>query len=141
MGTQTNNKINSCKLITSLAPTYNDFSVVADSGCTSHIIQSATPCSNKVQTPYGLCVGTPNGNVKQASHSAKLDLDHLNIKFSNTAQLASVHPDLSSKSLLSLGQLCRNGCDYILLDKNYVSTIIYGNITIIRQRDHTNGLW
>ena len=76
-----------------------------------------------------------------ASHTASLNLSHLPVTLSAAARQATVHPDLSSKALLSLGQLCDHGCDYILLDKRYVSVIQHGKTSVIGQRDTRTGLW
>ena len=70
-----------------------------------------------------------------------LNLDHLPVRFSTKSKALSVLPALSKKSLLSLGQLCNNGCDYILLDKKYVRFVIDRFTTIIGTRYTTNGLW
>ena len=77
----------------------------------------------------------------QESHSATLNLDNLPVTFLTKADAASILTDLAKKSLLSLVQLCNNGCDYILLDKGYVGVIIDGVKTIIGTRDTNNGLW
>jgi hypothetical protein len=71
---------------------------VLDSGCTSNIITSSTPCIDKVSTNKGLRVSIPNGQIMKASHNAKLDLRHLPIQLNNSAREASVQPCLQ-KSL------------------------------------------
>jgi hypothetical protein len=75
-----------------------------------------------------------------ASHNAELDLQHLPIQLPSHARQASVQPDLK-KSLVSLGQLCDHGCDYVLLDKHYASVIKDGITSVIGLRDPSNGMW
>ena len=94
----------------------NPEQAVLDSGCTSTIVTRSTKCLAKNPTTNGLRVGIPNGQVMQASHNTLLDLQHLPVQLNKQARIASVQPDLH-KSLVSLGQLCDHGCDYVLLDK------------------------
>jgi hypothetical protein len=76
----------------------------------------------------------------QASHNATLDLQHLPLKLNGSARQTSVQPNLK-KSLISLGQLCDHGCDYVLLDKHYASVIKDGVTSVIGLQDPTNGMW
>ena len=105
------------------------------------MIKSSSQCIQKTPTHNGLRVGTPTGAVMVASHDALLDLKHLPVQLTPAARAATVHPSLSSKSLLSLGQLCDHGCDYVLLDKSYVSVIQDGVVSVIGKRDTRTGLW
>ncbi len=114
---------------------------VADSGCTSHLLKSSSPCLDKIPTSHGLRVGIPNGEIMTASHNAQFDFSHLPIDLPAASRTATVHPTLQSKALLSLGQLCDHGCDHVLLDKKYVSVIIDGVTSVIGQRDPGTGLW
>jgi hypothetical protein len=75
-----------------------------------------------------------------ATHNATLHLPHLPVQLNSSACQASVHPDLH-KSLISLGQLCDHGCDYVLLDKHHASIIQDGVTSIIGMRDPSNGMW
>ena len=76
-----------------------------------------------------------------ASHDMLLDLRHLPVELSPAARAATVHPLLTSKSLLSLGQLCDHGRDYVLLDKHFVSVVQEGVVSVIGKRDMRTGLW
>jgi hypothetical protein len=125
--------------ITTFVPTSPEKAAL-DSGCTSNLIQSSTPCLHKTATTNGLRVGIPNGQIMQASHNALLNLQHLPINLSSSARKATVQPDLQ-KSLISLGQLCDHSCDYVLLDRQYASIIKDGITTVIGLRDPTNGIW
>jgi hypothetical protein len=113
---------------------------VLDSGCTSTLITSHTPCRNKTPTSNGLRVSIPNDQIIQTSHTVTLHLPHLPVPFTSDARAVTVQPDLC-KSLVSLGQLCDHGCDYVLLDRQYASVIKDGVTTVIGMRDPTNGLW
>ena len=122
-----------------LAPLFPEKAVL-DSGCTSTLITKHTPCRDKTPTTNGLRVSIPNGQIMQASHTATLHLPHLPVPLNSSARAATVQPDLC-KSLVSLGQLCDHGCDYVLLDRQYASVIKDGVTTVIGLRDPTNGLW
>ena len=126
-------------ITTTIVPTSAEQGVL-DSGCTSNLITSSTHCIDKVSTNNGLRVGIPNGQIMTASHNANLDLRHLPIQLNSRARAASVQPDLQ-KSLISLGQLCDHGCDYVLLDRHYASVIKDGVTSVIGLRDPTNGMW
>jgi hypothetical protein len=69
----------------------------------------------------------------QALHNATLDLHHLPLTLNRYARQASVQPDLK-KSLISLGQLCDHGGDYVLSDKHYASVIKDGVTSVIGLR-------
>ena len=60
----------------------------------------------------------------QAYHDATLNLDQLPVRFSTKEKSASVLPAIARKSLLSLGKLCDNGCDYISLYKNTLALLL-----------------
>jgi hypothetical protein len=113
---------------------------VLDSGCTSHLIKNSTKCINKHPTNHGVRVGIANGKTMTATHNATLLLPHFPMPLNNRACQASVHPELTT-SLVSLGQLCDNGCDYVLLDKHHASVIKNGVTSIIGVRDPSNGMW
>ena len=93
-----------------------DYSAVADSGCTTHLLKSNGPLINKLTTSNWLCVGIPNGATITEYHNANMNISHLKLSFLEAAIQAMVHPDLNFKPLLSLGKLCNNCCDYVLLD-------------------------
>ena len=70
-----------------------------------------------------------------------LNLDDIPVQFSTKAKSASVIPAIANKSILSLGHLCDNGCNFILLDEKYVSVIIDGVISIIGAKYTENEFW
>ena len=69
----------------------------------------------------GLRVVILNSAVLQAYHDATLNLENIPLRFSKNAKAASVMSAPANKYLLSPGLLCKNGCDYILLDKNMLA--------------------
>jgi hypothetical protein len=113
---------------------------ILDSGCRSHLVKSDTLCHTKTPTTHGVRVSIANGQVMTATHNAILSPPHLPVQLNSSDCKASVHPDLQN-SLISLGQLCDNGCDYVLLDKHHASIIQNGVTSIIGQRDTSNGMW
>jgi hypothetical protein len=113
---------------------------ILDSGCTSHFVTSSTKCINKVPTANSVRVGIANGDIMTATHNATLYLPHLPVQLDSRACKVSVHPALQ-KSLISLGKLCDNRCDYVLLEKRHASIIKDGVTSIISLRDPTNGMW
>ena len=122
-----------------LVPT-SSASGVLDSGCTSTLLTPHTPSINKTPTLNGLRVGIPNGHVMTASHDAELHPNCLPIPLNRAARKASVLPHLQ-KALISLGQLCDNGCEYVILDKHYARVVQAGITSIIGLRDPSTGLW
>jgi hypothetical protein len=113
---------------------------VLDSGCTSHLITKTTQCIGKIPTTNGLRVSIPNEQTMQATHNAALDFQHLPTPTNRSARQAFVQPNLK-QSLISLGQLCDHGCNYVLLDKHYASVIKDGVTSVIGLRNPTNGMW
>ena len=83
----------------------------ADSGASKHffryqdrhVLQNITPC-------LGPPVGLPDGTVIRASHSGTLPLRHL----SAPAKTVQIFKGLKSASLISVGQLCDDGCEVVL---------------------------
>jgi hypothetical protein len=87
-------------LVPTLVPTLPERAIL-DSGCTSHLIKSTTPCLNKIPTTNGLRVRTANGETMEASHDATLNLNHFPLSLHNRARQASVQPELKNPSCLS----------------------------------------
>jgi hypothetical protein len=52
-------------------------------------------------------VRLPNGATMESSHTAELDIPELN----SAASKAHVFPGMAHHSLLSVGQLCDEGCN------------------------------
>jgi hypothetical protein len=51
---------------------------IVDSGCTCHFLLANAPCLNKVKSQTPLKVRLPNGATMESSHTAELNIPHLN---------------------------------------------------------------
>jgi hypothetical protein len=97
-----------------------DETEIMDSGCTSNFLSAAAPCSEKQAAHVPLNVNMPNGTTIQSSHTCNLLLRGL------LPQARQAHnlPGLVYNSLISVGQLCDNGCsvnfthDQVTVTKN-----------------------
>jgi hypothetical protein len=113
-----------------------DDTAILDSGCTINILSAAAPCSDKQAAHVPLNVNMPNGTTVQSSHTCNLLLTDL----SPQSRQAHILPGLVHKSLISVGQLCDNGCSFTFTqDKVTVSKdkkcVMYGS------RDPKSRLW
>jgi hypothetical protein len=90
---------------------------IVDSGCTGHFLLVNAPCLNKVKSQNPLTVRLPNGATMESSHTAALNIPKLNA----AASIAHVSPGMANHSLLSVGQLCKEG--YTVTFKNVLVTI------------------
>jgi hypothetical protein len=81
-------------------------------------------------------MSTPNGTSIQLSHACDLVLTDLPPQ----ARKAYVFPGLVRDSLISVGQLCDNGCD-ITFNKDTLSIMSNGKFVMTGARDPQSGLW
>jgi hypothetical protein len=115
--------------------TANDTAIM-DSGCTINFLSAAAPCSDKQAAHVPLNVNMPNGMTIQSSHTCNLLLTDLPPQ----ARQAHILPGLVHNSLISVGQLCDNGCsvtftqDQVTVSKNK-KWVMYGS------RDPKSRLW
>jgi hypothetical protein len=72
---------------------------ILESGCTGHFLLVNAPCLNKVKSQTPLTVRLPNGATMESSHTAELNIPHLNA----AASIANVFPGMANHSLLSVG--------------------------------------
>jgi hypothetical protein len=77
-----------------------------DSGCTGHFLLVNAPCLNIVKYRTPLTEGLPNGATMESSHTADLDIPELSV----AASKSHVFPGMANHSLLSVGQICDEGC-------------------------------
>jgi hypothetical protein len=81
----------------------------------------------------------------QRAHNASVTQCHIRPPASSpqtqSLRPTNIGPTQLEKSLISLGQLCNHGCDYVLLEKHYTSAIKDGVTSVIGLRDSTNGMW
>jgi hypothetical protein len=108
-----------------------------DSGCTGHFLLVNAPCLNKVKSQTPLTVHLPNGATMESSHTAELDIPELNA----AASKAHVFPGMAKHSLLSVGQLCKEG--YIVTFKNASVIVCKSQKSQILSgpQDSDTGLW
>jgi hypothetical protein len=79
----------------------------------------------------------PNGATMESSHTAELDIPELNAN----ASKAHIFPGIANHSLLSVGQLCDEGC--IVTFKHASATVCHSQKSPIMSgpRDLDTGLW
>jgi hypothetical protein len=113
----------------------NDTAIL-DSGCTSNFLSATAPCSNKKAAHVPLNVNMPNGTTILLSHTCNLLLRALPPQ----ERQAHILPGLVHNPLISVGQLCDNGCsvtftqDQVTVSRNE-KCVIYGS------RDPKSRLW
>jgi hypothetical protein len=115
---------------------HNDTSLV-ESGCTGNFLLSNAPCLNKTLTANPLTVILPNGQTIKSTHTAPLDIPHLN----NSAKAAHIFPAMENNSLLSVVQLCDEGY-VVLFSINEVEILDEKQKIIMKgNRDCATELW
>jgi hypothetical protein len=109
---------------------------ILDSGCTSSFLSAAAPCCNKQEAQVPLGFNMPNGATFQSSHTRDLLLAALPPQ----SRKAHILPGLVHRSLISVGQLCDNGCniaftqEQVTVSKNR-KCVMYGS------QDPRSRLW
>jgi hypothetical protein len=102
-----------------------------------HQFFSATaPCSNKQEAHIPLSVNMPNGTTIQSSHTCDLLLTY----FPPQARNAYILPGLVHNSLISVGQLCDNGCS-ATFTQELVTVLKNGKCVMYGSRDTRSRLW
>ncbi|EEC45165.1 predicted protein [Phaeodactylum tricornutum CCAP 1055/1] len=111
-------------------------SAIADTGCTGHYITVNCPHTHKRPASPSLAVRVPNGAVLRSSHIATLALPG----FSPSACQAHIFPGLTSHPLISIGQLCDDGCTATF---SATRLEIHRDTTLLLSgtRAPTTGLW
>jgi hypothetical protein len=107
-----------------------------DSGCTSNFLSAAAPCSDKQAAHVPLNVNMPNGTTIQSSHTCNLLLTDLPPQ----AQKAHILPGLVHNSLISVGQLCDNGCS-VTFTQDQVTVSKNGKHLMYGSQDPKSRLW
>ena len=108
----------------------------ADSGATKTYIQSkhAHFLQNKYQLKDGPYATLPDNSKIQATIRGTLPLHP------SLAPTALVYPNLNNESLLSIGQLCDDGC-IAIFEKSKLSILKNGKVILSGHRNSTDGLW
>ena len=111
----------------------------ADTGASrSYFKQSEkTILHNRKKLLYGPQVNLPDGKTLQALESGTMPLHNL---LSLAAKEAKVLTGLSNSSLISIGQLCDDGC-VAVFDKTKLRIYKNGQLVLTGTRNWTDGLW
>ena len=109
---------------------------IFDSGASNHYFQIKAPLQNKERTLLGPSVTLPDGNTMKATHSTSLQLPQL----SPNGNLVHLFPQLKSANLISIGQLCDDGC-MVVFHKDLVLVAKHNNLVLKGTRNHNNGMW
>ena len=72
---------------------------ILDSGCTGNYLRTDAPVVDRDFSSHPITAGTPNGSVITSSCSARLPDVHI----PPSARKATIFPDLTYRSLLSVG--------------------------------------
>jgi hypothetical protein len=115
--------------------TPNDTAIL-DSGCTSNFLSAAAPCSDKQAAHVPLNVNMLNGTTIQSSHTCNLLLTDLPPQ----ARQAHILPGLVHNSLISVGQLCDNGCS-VTFTQDQVTVSKIEKCVMYGSRDPKSRLW
>ena len=122
------------------APTYptskNYVETCADTGATGHFFTTALPISNLRPTTHPIAIRNPNGSLMHSTHEAELDLPQLPL----LARRVHIVPELQSRSLLSIAQLCDADCK-ATFTRSDVHIHHNGTCILSGQRDPATQLW
>ena len=109
---------------------------IADSGATAHFLLPNVPINNKRHAEHPLNITLPDGEVIQSTHVGNLNLPGLG----DAATLAHVVPGLAHSSLLSIKQLCDNGC-HVIFTKKDCKVYRKAELMLEGKRHPATGLW
>jgi hypothetical protein len=109
---------------------------IADSGATAHFLLPNVPINNKRKADHPLNITLPDGEVIQSTHVGNLNLPGLG----DSATLTHVVPGLAHSSLLSIKQLCDNGC-HVIFTKNDCKVYRKAELMLVGKRHPATGLW
>jgi hypothetical protein len=115
--------------------TKNDTAII-DSGCTSNFLSATAPYSDKQAAHVPLNVNMPNGTTIQLSHTCDLLLTDLPPQ----ARKAHILLGIVHNSLISVGQLCDNGCS-VTFTQEQVTVSKNGKCVMYGSRDPKSRLW
>ena len=115
--------------------------LVVDTGASHHFLQQsdlihcALPIDEVKPNPQGINVLLPNKATMRSTHTASINIPGL----PKHARIAHIFPQLASGSLLSVGQLCDEGCT-ATFNKNKLY-IYHKGKTILQGSRTKNKLW
>jgi hypothetical protein len=113
-----------------------DDTEILDSGCTINFLSAEAPCSDKQEAHIPLNVNMPSGTTVQSPHACNLLLTGM----PHQARQDHIVPGPVHNSLVSVGQLCDNGCSVTFTQDQVTVTrdkkcVMYGS------RDPKSSLW
>lgn len=101
-----------------------------------HYLQTETHCTDIQPITDGSTVHLPDGHTMRSTHTAPLQIPHL----PPSECKAHIFPQLANNSLISISQLCGNGCMATFTHDKV--TIHYQHIPILHgYHNYTTGLW
>jgi hypothetical protein len=107
-----------------------------DSVCTEHFILANAKFTNKLLAETHLEVCLPNGSTIATTHTATLNL----LALPHSARQAHILPGLAQHSLLSVGQMCDNGCA-IKFTATKVTVTNAASTILTGKGEKESGLW
>ena len=126
-----------------VSPTINDeeneiIQAKGDSAASHHYwrVKDARCLSNITQC-NGPSVRLPNNEFISSTQQGLLPLSS---KLSHRAKTAKILPKLNSASLISMGQLCDDGCK-VVLTKDHLIAVKEDEIILQGKRNQADGLW
>ena len=120
----------------SLIPPCNVINTYADSGASNTSFRLQDIAKHKVLTKNSIVVTQVDDNTMQSTHITNMNL----LTLSSAAKVGHVIPNLSSASLLSIGQLCDDDC-LALFNKEKVFIFQQNKFILKGKRNHSNGMW
>ena len=114
--------------------------VVANTGCKSYCFKLDTLCDDKQPVRDGLRVRLPNGTLVHATHTGLLPADSPLPPLSTDAHRVRLFPGLTSKALISIGQLCDDGYSAVFT-AHTVHLVKDDASNVVVHRNRSNGLW
>ena len=110
---------------------------IADTGATQNCIRLNTPCRNKQKISDGPQVVLLDGSIMKETHRALLNPNPL---LTQSARTAHIFPRLQSGALISIGQLCGDGC-IATFATSHISVFKDGMTVLEGSRSSTSGMW
>ena len=110
----------------------------ADTGASAHYIKNDDKSFllNVQPSLHPKQVQLPDETIIESTHDATLPINGI----SNFAKEATIFPDLTSASLLSIGQLCNDDCTAIFTKQN-MKVIKNEKVILHGTRNLSDGLW
>ena len=109
---------------------------IEDAGAMDIFLMPGTPDKNMKVATKPFAIQLPNGSTIYSTHTCNLDIDWL----PEEATEAHIVPDLAHTSLISIRQLCDNGCT-VTYNKHACKVYYKNNLVWLGTRKPKTGLW